>query len=237
MNSHQHSILNQYKTLTKDYIIGFDKYIRFNIVHHTCGLLGSNLNCIESYILLDERLTPENKLVDFSFMAVDFHSALDFILELAQQKTTLTVEHILQVLSIMYKTSYNSSENADQEFKSYNQEKLNQVYLEINSIANNQLDFQKVNNHAFSVYFNTLLFKNPRLSQLLMNYIQHLHQQPLTFVLIDDKYEFELTQNSSKIKFINFMYKELFKNLENQINILKDEPKKGKSFNGIRMIF
>lgn len=212
-NSDLLSIVQKYKSLTTDYIIDFDKFIHYAIVHHSNAIEGSTLSLDETFLLLDEKLTPKNKHLEYSLMAVDHLSALNYILSLAESKTNLTLRHIQETSALILKRTGNIITSAagtfdstkgefrlntvsagDAIFPDYHQtpKMVQELLDDINKNIENSSSYKDSNYLAFIAHFQMVSIHpfadgNGRLSRLLMNYVQHYHKQPLSIVYPEDR--------------------------------------------------
>ncbi len=211
-----HSILEKYKSLTSDHIIDFDKFNHYAIVHHSNGIEGSTLSLDETFLLLDEKLTPKNKPLEHSLMAVDHLSALNYVLSLAESKTKLTIDHIHQMSAhILKDTGSVISAMAGTFDSSKGEFRMNTVtagvtmfpnYQKVPKLVQDLLDdvnknigeassYEEANFLAFAAHFQMVSIHpfadgNGRLSRLLMNYVQHYHKQPMSIIYQENKSDY-----------------------------------------------
>lgn len=78
---------NEYQTLILGDTFDYDKFNEFSIVHHSNLIEGSTLTKEETFLLLDEKLTPKNKPIAHSLMTLDCLEALKYLIELADTRT------------------------------------------------------------------------------------------------------------------------------------------------------
>lgn len=194
----------------------YHKFNQFAIVHHSNSIEGSTLTKEETYLLLEESLTPKNKPLEHTLMAVDHLKALKFIVSLADEKTPLTIDIIKELSSIVMKTTgseissmagdFDSSKGDFRKvtvragtttFMDYKKvpEKVTELVDYINENINKSADFLDINNLAFDAHFQMVSIHpfadgNGRLSRLIMNYIQQYHKMPLSVVFKEDKQEY-----------------------------------------------
>lgn len=208
----------KYLHLSKDDTFDFNKFNEFAIVHHSNSIEGSTLTKEETYILLNDALTPKNKPLAHTFMAIDHFNALKYVLELAQAKKEISVPILKEISAKLMKNTgseisaiagnFDSSKGdfrkvtvraGTSTFMDYNKiptritELLNYINQEIKNISS----FEQIYNLAFDAHFQLVSIHpfadgNGRISRLLMNYIQAYYKQPLTTVFKEDKTDYYL---------------------------------------------
>ena len=226
------SLLKLYETyldLKKGDDFDFDKFNQFAIVHHSNSIEGSTLSKEETYLLLNENLTPKNKPLEHTFMAIDHYAALKYVIGLAASKRKLSDINIRNIASlIMDKTgseissmagNFDSSKGdyrkvtvraGNTTFMDYQKvpEKVNELLNYINDTIIKAKGFQQINELAFDAHFQMVSIHpfadgNGRLSRLLMNYVQHYHKIPLTAIYLENKSDYftalEDTRNKKDI--------------------------------------
>jgi Fic family protein len=210
------TLVKKYKELTSNHIINFDKFNHYAIVHHSNGIEGSTLSLDETFLLLDEQLTPKNKPLEHSLMAVDHLEALNYILSLAESKTKLTLSHIQQLSAYILKGTGSEISSMGGTFDSSkgdfrlntvvagvtmfpNYQKVPRLVQEllddINKNIDNSTGYKEANYLAFVAHFQMVSIHpfadgNGRLSRLLMNYVQHYHKEPLSIIYQEDKSDY-----------------------------------------------
>ena len=212
-------LLKTYHTfikLTKEDTFDYDKFNEFAIVHHSNSIEGSTLTKEETFLLLEEKLTPKNKPLEHSLMAIDHLEALKYVLNLAKNKELLTVDIIKNISALLMKTTgskissiggdYDSSKG---DFRKNTVRAGTTTFIDYKKVPNRVYDlisyineknkivnsFIEVNKLAFDSHFQMVSIHpfadgNGRLSRLLMNYVQHYHKKPLTVVYKENKLEY-----------------------------------------------
>ncbi|QTE21637.1 Fic family protein [Polaribacter cellanae] len=206
----------EYLHLCKDDTFDFDKFNQFAIVHHSNSIEGSTLTKEETFILLNDALTPKNKPLEHTFMAIDHFNALKYSIELANSKKLLSVETLKDISAKVMKNTGSSISAIAGDFDSSKGDfrkvtvragtstfmdytKIPKRILELVNYINKEIkivtDFESIYNLAFDAHFQLVSIHpfadgNGRISRLLMNYIQAYHKQPLTVVFKEDKTDY-----------------------------------------------
>ena len=234
-------IKEKYFSLIEADDFDYNKFNQFAIVHHSNSIEGSTLTKEETYLLLEEHLTPKNKPLEHTLMAIDHLKALQFVVQLAEEKTPLTVEIIKEISALVMKTTgseissiagnFDSSKGDFRKvtvragtttFMDYKKvpERVNELVAYINKTINSSQDFLDINNLAFDAHFQMVSIHpfadgNGRLSRLVMNYIQLYHQMPLSVVYKEDKQDyFDALQETRKNEDISIFRNFMFSQTE-----------------------
>lgn len=261
-------IKEKYFSLIEADDFDYNKFNQFAIVHHSNSIEGSTLTKEETYLLLEEHLTPKNKPLEHTLMAIDHLKALQFVVQLAEEKTPLTVEIIKEISALVMKTTgseissiagnFDSSKGDFRKvtvragtttFMDYKKvpERVNELVAYINKTINTSQDFLDINNLAFDAHFQMVSIHpfadgNGRLSRLVMNYIQHYHQMPLSVVYKEDKQDYfdalqETRKNEDISIFRNFMFSQTEKFLTEQIEELTQKQTSKNTGKGFSFLF
>lgn len=234
-------IKEKYFSLIEADDFDYNKFNQFAIVHHSNSIEGSTLTKEETYLLLEEHLTPKNKPLEHTLMAIDHLKALQFVVQLAEEKTPLTVEIIKEISALVMKTTgseissiagnFDSSKGDFRKvtvragtttFMDYKKvpERVNELVAYNNKTINSSQDFLDINNLAFDAHFQMVSIHpfadgNGRLSRLVMNYIQQYHQMPLSVVYKEDKQDyFDALQETRKNEDISIFRNFMFSQTE-----------------------
>ena len=209
-------IKDQYFDLIKNDTFDYQKFNQFAIVHHSNAIEGSTLTIEETFLLLDEHLTPNSKPLEHTLMAIDHLEALKFIIELANNKTLLTVDLIQKISALVMKSTgsvissmagnFDSSKGDFRKltvragtttFMDYKKvpQRVTDLVQYINRNINTPTDFESINKLAFETHYQLVTIHpfadgNGRMSRLLMNYVQQFHNLPLSVVFQEDKTQY-----------------------------------------------
>ncbi len=243
-------LVEQYEKYKLSEIIDYDKFNSYAIVHHSSSIEGSTLSEVETRLLLDENLTPKGKPLEHSLMIKDHFAALQFILQEAKDKRTLTPEFIQKINSYVMKSTggiYNTVlgviDASQGMFRKgnvsaggtyfVNYDKVESLVKELcdklNSLlASTDSRFEKLE-ASFTAHFHLVTIHpfydgNGRTSRLLMNYIQKVSDLPLSIVYKEDKADyFTALDETRKQDNINIFKVFMFSQYE---KFLKEEIKK-----------
>lgn len=208
----------KYQQITQG-VIDYEKYNQYAISHHSTVIEGSTLTEVETQVFLDEGLTAKGKPLLHHLMVKDHLNALQFVVNQAHKKISLTLPFIKQVAAIVMKdtgTVHNTvlgnfdtakgdlrllNVSAGIGGKSYmNYSKVPQAMKELCNDFNSRLTAEKlttdqVNDLAFLLHYQFVTIHpfadgNGRTGRLLMNYIQAFYDKPLTVVFSQNKADY-----------------------------------------------
>jgi len=251
-------LYNQYKELSISDTFDFEKFNQYAIIHHSNSIEGSTLTLQETILLLDEQLTPANKPLEYTLMAIDHLKALKYVMELAKNKEKLSVPASTGSEINAMAGNFDSSKGDFRKvtvragvrtFMDY--KKVPDRTLELVNYINTHIDealgFQQINELAFDTHYQMVTIHpfadgNGRISRLLMNYIQEYHKMPLSIVFKDDKTAYtnalEKTREKEDINvFRQFMINQTTKLIKNRIQELTKPQKVVKRNNGMNLLF
>lgn len=230
-------IYNQYLKLSLDDSFDFEKFNQYAIVHHSNSIEGSTLTKEETFLLLDEKLTPKNKPLEHTLMALDHFEALKYVMNLSKAKKMISEKTLQYISSLIMKNTGSEisafAGNFDSSKGEYRKvtvragtttfidyKKVPQRVKELLNYLNENIEkvksFEEVNNLAFDVYFQLVSIHpfadgNGRISRLLMNYVQQYHKMPLTSIYIENKIDyFESLQETREKQDITVFRKFMF---------------------------
>ena len=262
------SITEEYKVLLHSgNVLDLKKFNMYSITHHSTRIEGSTLTEIETALLLDEGIAAKGKPLDHSLMVEDHFHAIKMTLELAEQKNEITPDLLKTIASsVMKRTgsivnaaagSWDSSKGEyrkasvrtqHQYFVAYDKvpDLVDKLCAEINKKIVKVKSTGDILRLAFSAHYDLVQIHpwsdgNGRVSRLLMNYIEHFHQHPLTVVNAEHKQEYIEAILSSREKedlrfIIDFLAREHYSFLKKEIELYKENLKNpGKS--GFSLIF
>lgn len=206
----------KYIHLSKDDTFDFNTFNQFAIVYHSNSIEGSTLTKEETFLLLNDHLTPKNKPLAHTFMAIDHFDALKYTIELANLKKPISIEILKNISAKVMKNTGSKISSIAGDFDSskgdfrkvtvragtstfMDYQKIPERVLELMKYINKEIHnvdtFERIYNLAFDIHFQLVSIHpfadgNGRISRLLMNYIQAYHNQPLTVVYKEDKLEY-----------------------------------------------
>ena len=242
-------ILENYFSLTKEHILYFEKFNNYALVHHSNSIEGSSLTEAETFLLLDEKLTPHSKPLNDTLMAVDHYKALNYILNIAKSKEKLSDEMIKNTSELIMKNTGGKISSTAGDFDSSKGEyrKLtvragNRTFIDykkipdyvmklvsyINSNIEGLKNFIDIYKLSFDAHFQMVSIHpfadgNGRLSRLLMNYVQHFHGLPLSVIYNQDKIRYySALEDTRKKEDIKIFYDFMF---EQTVKHLKGQIK------------
>lgn len=263
-------LTNQYKNLAANYL-DLERLNLYLISHHSTAIEGSTLTALETEIFLEKGLTAKGKPFEHHLMVKDHYSALRFVLEAAKAKVKLDTAFVQSINArVMHSTgtihhtplgSFDASKGdlrllnvrAGMSGESYmNYDKVPLYVRNLCEDLNNKVNFvhtlEEINELAFFAHYQLVTIHpfvdgNGRTSRLLMNFIQALHDVPLTLVFEEDRQQYIesliATRKEENIDyFLDFMKSQHIKFLKEEIKKLENnkEPKSTNNRN-IRLVF
>lgn len=228
---------NKYKELIREDTFDLDKFNEFAIVHHSNEIEGSTLTKEETFLLLDEKLTPKNKPLEFTFMALDHLKALKYIIAIANEKEPLTVDVIKNISALLMKNTGSeisamggNFDSSKGDFRKVTVRAGTQTFIDykkvpgeveslvkyINDNINKAKNYKQINDLAFDSHYQIVTIHpfadgNGRLSRLLMNYVQQYHNITLSIIYQTFKSDyFQALNETRKEKNVNVFRKFMY---------------------------
>ncbi len=217
-------LVKKYQQVTSN-SINFEKFNNYAIVHHSTGIEGSTLTKEETFLLLDEKLTPKGKDIEYCIMALDHLEALNFTLNRAKKHQKLSIEDIKKIGSLIMKRTGSeisslggNFDSSKGDFRKATVTAGTTTFMDYKKVPNEMElltkdindNLDKLNKNSISDIYE-LSFKahyqfvtihpfadgNGRASRLIMNYIQAYFNLPLTIIFKEDKIDyFNALQNT-----------------------------------------
>jgi Fic family protein len=210
------SLIDTYKSLGLTEVIDYNKFNHYAITHHSTGIEGSSLSETETRLLLDEDITPKGKPLTDSLMTKDHYSALQYVLNAAEQKVPVAEAFIkninAQVLKstrAIYNTALGTVDSSSGEYRLNNVRaghryfvnyvKVPQLVTEFCHKVQSQMEhsasiedqlYLSFDAHFDLVSIHSFYDGNGRTARLLMNFIQSYFSLPLGIVFKEDKSEY-----------------------------------------------
>jgi Fic family protein len=235
-------------------VLDIQKFNMVSITHHSTRIEGSTLSENETSLLLEEGITAKGKPLDQQLMVQDHYNALKDVLELAQKKQTITPDLLCGIAAAVMKrtgTSVNAAagswDASKGEFRKAAVRSQKQYYAAYDKVPDlvKQLckhlqekiksvqTTREVLELAFSAHYNLVQIHpwsdgNGRTSRLLMNFIEHYHNQPLTLVRSENKQEYIdailASKDSEDLRYITeFLAQEHLNHLAEEIKLFKSQ--------------
>lgn len=207
------AIIAEYQSLNLQDVIHYDKFNRFLIVRHSCGIEGSTLTENEIRVLLEAGTTPKGKPLEHSLMVKDHYDALLFVLDAALKKQPVTVAFlqainakVMRHTGSVHQTSFGEIDGSKGMFRMENvrvggshfgnfeqvEGHTTELVTAINQDLNSPRTIEDQLHSSFIAHFKLVGIHpfydgNGRTSRLLMNYLQAYYQLPLSVVYQEDK--------------------------------------------------
>lgn len=240
-------IIAEYLSLELDDVVDHRKFSEYALTHHSTSIEGSTLTETDTQLLLDEGITPKGKPLEHSLMVKDHNEALQYVLKMAGEKKSLSLElireinaRVLKSTGKIYYTPLGTVDSSKGEFRKGNVsagghyfpnfdkvEKLTTKLVEhlrkeiknVNSVKE-QVELANAA-HFDLVSIHPFYDGNGRTSRLLMNYIQSFFKLPLGRVHKEDRAGyFEALTEARKKEDINIFQE--FMNKQYKKTLLKE---------------
>ena len=262
------NLTEQYRKLNLDQVLDYRKFNLYSIVHHSTQIEGSTLTESEIQVFLEEDMTAKGKTFEEHQMVKDHWDALLFAMDLAGQKKSVSEAFISDLSAKVMKNtgkSYNTAlgtfDSSKGEYRRVNvfagkssfvnfekvpalmKEFCSQIAERMNVVS----DIEDVLKLAFDAHYNMVTIHpfadgNGRVSRLVMNYIEHFFQQPLSIVYKEDKASYYdalvMTREKSDIGvFRKFMMEQHKKMLLLEIAKAPGSEARKKNSDGLSFLF
>jgi Fic family protein len=216
-------LIDRYKALGIADVVDHEKFNLISIVHHSTKIEGSTLTELETRVLLEDGLTPNNKALHDTLMATDHYAALLFTLKEAREKRPISLELLKDMNSLVVRNTgqvYNTMlgtvdatkgelrlgnvQAGSTYFPNYNKvlPLLNDMLGKIKDLMKKPLNQSEQINLSFDAHYNLVNIHpwyegNGRTSRLLMNYLQFSYDLPLAIVHNESKAGYITALNES----------------------------------------
>lgn len=263
------ALYSEFQNLVNKHGFDFQKFNDYAIVHHSNAIENSTLTEDETIILLSDGLTPNSKPLQYTYMAIDHYNALKFVVNMAENKHVLTVGKIQDVSALVLNNTgeiVNSAlgtvDSTKGDFRKFTVRAGNNTFMDYKKVPSRvkelshyiQNNIDKANtieeNYklAFEAHYQLVTIHpfadgNGRTSRLIMNYIQHYQNYPMTLVFAEDKASYFEALNKTRADenislFTHFMMNQAKKYFKHEIGKMSKETKEIRNQRGgMKFIF
>lgn len=242
-------LTKQYRKIPKKQ--SWEKLNHYSIITHSTKIEGSTLSEHDTQLLIEEGIISEEKPLEHHNMVTDLYDTFIYALGKAETGIKITPSflqdlssHILKTTGSIYYTILHTFDSSKGEFRKNKVFAGNTTFPDFNKVPDlvdtfcSELEKQREQaitmeeqlNLAFDAHYKLVSIHpfadgNGRLSRLIMNYLQHAFNLPLSIVHFQDKAQYitalEETRASNDISiFREFMYKQHEKKLISDIETL-----------------
>lgn len=272
-------LTKQYNDFGIEQSLDWVRLNHYSIVHHSTSIEGSSLTEEETELLLDEDISAKGKPLAHHHMQKDHYKSLLYVLKAAEKKTKINIDFLSELSALimcntgsLYNTisgSFNSSIGELRLLNNYAGETrfpdfkkvpdLLKLFCEnLNESLKGISEAAEILITAFDAHFNFVSIHpfadgNGRVSRLIMNYVEHRFNKPLTIVFKEDKADYYKalvdTRKEEDINiFRNFMLNQHKKYLKKEISkvlesnklvekVLESKKKRKDKGSGMSMMF
>ena len=114
------SLLTQFKELSIDQQIDYDKFYLYSIITHSTAIEGSTVTEIENQLLFDEGISAKGRSMTEQLMNLDLKAAYEQSIAFSKNHSDISVEMLKQLSSIVLKNTGTTYKTALGEFSSAN---------------------------------------------------------------------------------------------------------------------
>ena len=237
-------LINHYRTASAGIEAGtLDDLTRHT--YHSMAIDGYSLTLTETQALLQHRIQILGKPQTDQWAVIDHHQALQQMLSLASQHEPINLITLQQVAATLM---YQTGELIHSLLSSYDTRKgelridsavagrrllvaahklpaaLTELLREVNTRITQLKTPRQIYDLSFTAHFQLLTLHpfgvgNGRLARLLMSYIQHYHQLPLSLVYVDNRPAYltrleSCWQQKTTVPIVGFMHSQLLRLLQ-----------------------
>lgn len=216
-------LIDRYNALGIAQVVDHEKFNLISIVHHSTKLEGSTLTELETRVLLEDGLTPNNKALHDTLMVTDHYAALQYTLKEARAKRPVSLELLKEINSLVirntgqvYNTALGTVDASKGELRLGNVQAgktyfpnyskvvplLTDMVTKMRDLMKKPLKQSEQINLSFDAHYNLVNIHpwydgNGRTSRLLMNYVQSFYNLPLAIVHNESKPDYITALNES----------------------------------------
>lgn len=114
------SLLAQFKELSIDKQIDYDKFYLYSLITHSTAIEGSTVTEIENQLLFDEGISAKGRSMTEQLMNLDLKAAYEQSIAFAKSHSDITIEMLKKLSSIVLKNTGTTYQTALGEFSSAN---------------------------------------------------------------------------------------------------------------------
>jgi Fic family protein len=234
--------------------INFDFYNEILLTYHSTSVEGSSLSYDDVSVLITDGLAAKGKPLEHHLMVRDHHLALQFVLEQAKADTEITPGLIRKISALamrqtgaLFNTALGSFDSSKGDFRKVTVHAGRRTFMDaakvpaaverlcddIRGRSASLRGAMDVHDLAFDAHFcladiHPFADGNGRTSRLLMNFILHRHDMPLSLLFREDKREYINAINESRESgdtgaFRAFMYRQQEKHLAETLRQFKSQ--------------
>ena len=263
-----HSLIERYRQLSSG-VINFDLLNLMVHTHHSTAIEGSTLTFLETQTLIEKGLTAAGKPLSDHLMILDHQEAFQLVLEMASQHEPLNRAGIQRIAAAVMRQTGGQTNTLLGNFDSSKGDlrtvsvmagsrmfmdarkvpaALDALLVEINKAIAEVKTPRQLYDLSFMAHYQLVTIHpfgdgNGRTARLLMNYMQHYHNLPLSLVYAEERTNYigSLEENREKQTpepMLAFMHGQLEKFLQLEIQRLQPTVKQiPRRLGGLTMIF
>lgn len=248
------ALLSWYRDLTRDSLPVGGHYGLIHI-YHSVAIDGCSLTLAESLALLGKGATTDSKPAPHHWMLLDYQQAQQQMLAWAADREPLNRARLQSIAATLMRrtggplhTLLGSYDSSQGEFrlaspmtaqrKLIDAQKLpaavDKLLKQLNTDLAATKTMRQLYDLSFQVHYDLLCLQpfgegNGRVGRLLMNYVQHYHNLPISLVQVVDRQTYTRALDQSRAQsfakpILDFMYTQLITYLQTECERITQEP-------------